>query len=404
MQLRRRIRNVNTLRVAIPLALAVCNVLPPLSQADIQLGQLTFARADAQPLDDPTQLAMGLQSYSFMSSVGGVAFGAVATGANDLKITTLEYNARQPDGQRLLITVASKNGRQWKLSPPIMDWQLAPTARFAEGDQHACFTLFGRLTNSTEQQQRLARGEKILGYHRAFQDTLLGLRLMQADMLIIRPDACDLPRDGGHYLVAPNESPRSVALNTAAYNQLVTIVEQLPQKFDSYVICDYGQEIVFDVQRGQLTLTGFPYWYCWRRKISDQTTFNDLQARANERAREVIEREFERDRGRLSASEFKGKWTPRFQELRQREVFDQMVSANLLQPLPELSQMITEAVRQRQGINPVVYNALTATMRSAALFRHAKIENPEGYAAFVRQLAEVRPAPPVETPTVLLSP
>src|SRR4051794_8170662 len=101
----------------------------------------------------------------------------------------------RPDGRRLWVHMWTRGGGVKTVMAPIYDWQLIPIARFPDGEQHACFTLFGKLKDGIETEARRDRGEKILNYHPAFEDTLLGLRLMQADIQILHPDACDLPAD-----------------------------------------------------------------------------------------------------------------------------------------------------------------------------------------------------------------
>jgi hypothetical protein len=392
------------------------------------LGRLTFAKAKAEPAPlEPAAFAQGLntaaseananarlqaslQSYAFLSSVGGVAFGTEAAGANGMKAVLLNYDRGAADGKRLMVTLEQGSTRRAFVAP-IYDWQLVPIARFAATDQHACFTLFGKLTDAGEQEERLARGERILGYHPAFQDTLLGWRLMQSDILIIRPDACDLPSESGRYLLGAGEQRflagglrLDIAAGNTAYLRLQQILERVPQRFTSYVICDYGQTVTFDVQRNsrELSLSGQPYWYCWRRKIDEPQALQQVQARANERANELLRAEYQRDLNQ-DAAQFNQKWTEAYQQQRFSKLFDEIVSANLIQPLPELSKTISATIPKLNGINPLVYDSLLTTMRYAALFRHVKQQDPVGFTRFVESLQAVKLVPDVETPSVMIA-
>lgn len=389
-------------RSLVVLLLVLIALLPQMGLSQVQLGQLSFPKAKALPLDNPTQLPEGLPSYSFLSNVGGVAFGGVALNRTGHKVVALSYDARKPDGQRLRVVLESAGGRKVGAVAAIHDWQLVPIARFAATDQSACFTMFGNLADPVEQAQRRAQGHHILGYHPAFQDTLLGLRLFQADILIIRPDACDLPTVGGRYLLGAGEQPRNVLANQTCFDYLHGTIERAGSAFTSYVICDYDQEILFSVNRSKLSLTGSPYWYCWRRKIDDPVVLQELQNRANDQANTALNAEINKDRVDLSAFEFNEKWTTAFQRERHGVVFDQVMSANLLQPMPELSAAISSQMPKLDGINPVVYQALLTTMRYAAFFRHFKQQDAPSYEQFVASLADVAIKPPVETPAVMV--
>jgi hypothetical protein len=69
--------------------------------------------------------------------------------------------------------------------------------------------------------------------------------------------------------------------------------------------------------------------------------------------------------------------------------------------MPELSQKVSASIRKHEGVNPLVYSALTMTMRYAAVYRHVRQENPEGFASFVKSLNKVDISPVVVTPNVL---
>lgn len=388
-------------RTIAALLLALISFLPRIGLGQLQLGQITFPEAKAQPLDNPTQLAVGLQSHAYLSSVGGVAFGAIATNRTGQQVASLNYDARKPDGQRLKVIIESAGGRRLGAMAPIHDWQLIPIARFAATDQDACFTMFGRLLDAAEQELRQSQGQHILGYHQAFQNSLLGLRLYQADILILRPDACDLPKDGGQYLLGAGEQPPNLQINQIAFRRLQEGMNLAEGAFQSYVICDHEQEVVFAVHRGTLSLTGYPYWYCWRSKINDRQSLQQLQETANARANEGMNREFQKDQATLSAADLNQKWTGAFQQQRHHDIFDEVISANIIQPMPKLSAFVSTQVPRLNGVNPAVYQSLVTTMRYAALFRHFKQRDAIAYGEFVNSLAEVVVEPPIETPAVM---
>lgn len=375
---------------------------PQHAQSEIKLGGKSFAKPNAPALNNSTLLSAGLGSYGFVSGVGGVAFGAVAEGSRGLNVTALEYVPARTDGKRLQISFETATGRSLTVVPDLADWQLVPVARFAVGEQHACFTLFGQLTDREEERQRRNSGQRILNYHSAFVDTLLGLRLFQADILIIDPSACDLPQDAGRYILGPGEAPPNVRANELAYQNFQTfLTRQQGQKFRSYVICDQGQRVLFSVARRKLTFSGLPVWQCWRSPTMTPEQHRDLQVQANQTANDRIQGLFDADQGKLSAIEFNLKWTSEYQKKLHSEFFDQITTKRLLIQMPKETRSISAGVYEHGGINPTIYNALTTTMHYAALFRHFKASDAAAYAAFVEALKDVDPNPMVETPTVM---
>lgn len=139
-------------------------------------------------LSERAHLTEGLNSMMFCTGVGGIAFGGVAAWPEGMKAIALSYDSGRPDGARLQATLTDAAGVAKTVTAPIYDWQLVPIARFAAGDQDSCFTLFGQMKDPKETEKRMRRGDKILNYHSAFADTLLGLQqAAQTQPLRLRP-------------------------------------------------------------------------------------------------------------------------------------------------------------------------------------------------------------------------
>ncbi len=119
------------------------------------------------------------------------------------------YEPDRADGQRLSVSLDGRN-----LVAAFHDWCLVPLVHYADSDDRACFTFFGHLLDADMEEQVRERGGKIVNYHRAFQNTLLGLRLMQIDLLLMYPDCAELPQQDGRYILGAGESPPDVAANT----------------------------------------------------------------------------------------------------------------------------------------------------------------------------------------------
>lgn len=64
-----------------------------------------------------------------------------------------------------------------------------------------------------------------MNYHAALSDTLLGLRVLMGDPLIIEPDCADPPRQGDEYVLGEGEAAPDVAENE---ERLVEVLEALP--------------------------------------------------------------------------------------------------------------------------------------------------------------------------------
>jgi hypothetical protein len=285
-------------------------------------------------------------------------------------------------------------GRPQEVMAPIYDWQLKPIAQFAATADFGCFTLFGALKDKADTEARRARGEEILNYHPAFENTLLGLRLMQADILILRPEACDLVKQDGRWLLGAGESAPDVGANEQRLMRVHRAEQSLPGRpFRSYVICDQGVPVTFGATNGVLVLTGDPFWHCWKTKQDSPEAFRHVQEEANRRGNERL-RELP-DVHTLSDAE---------RHRRFEEFFDDEVSEAMLVQMPDYSRELSALIHREDGINPAVYSALGNTMRYAAFFRHVKAQHPRQWSEFLNSLAKVRLAPDVQTPTVSIPP
>jgi hypothetical protein len=99
---------------------------------------------------DKHEVPGGLGSYGFGTGVGGVAFGAVAQASRSgLYLVALEYHQELADGSRFLAIVEDA-GIQRAVTVAAPDWLLLPIARYAYGGQHAAMTLFGKMTDPSD--------------------------------------------------------------------------------------------------------------------------------------------------------------------------------------------------------------------------------------------------------------
>jgi hypothetical protein len=194
-----------------------------------------------------------LRSYKFVGKVGGVNFEQVAVPDTETAAKTIElsYHKEALDGFRLIVKVDSTPFR-----PPIADWLLIPIAEFAESDFTSATSLFGEGPDTDNFYY--------IKYHPAFKDSLLGLRLLQADILLMTPEHTSaLPKKNGQVVLGhgeflPMKSPDNVTVNT-----LAKIMNR--QKATSWVLTDIDAPASFSIQNGQFRLRSFPYYYFWSR-------------------------------------------------------------------------------------------------------------------------------------------
>ena len=125
-----------------------------------------------------------------MGKVGGVAFQGVAQPSGDLQFSslTLQYIASNDDGRRLRAVFDADTAYAW-----LADWQLIPIARYADSPYHATISLFGE--RSTEDSYDIV-------YHPSLRNTLLGIRLLHADILLMNvSEYWRMPRFNGEIVL-----------------------------------------------------------------------------------------------------------------------------------------------------------------------------------------------------------
>lgn len=325
----------------------------------LSLGRSTLysvPTARASVLTNATPLMIGLRSAAYVGEVGGVTFESVARPDFDGRIPTIQlsYVASNPDGRRLWVRVDD----HWVVAP-IYDWQMIPIANFAASKYTACFTLFGDADdlgdNRAAEFAKQQHGD-VIAFHPALKNTLVGLRLMQLDMLIISEDAVDLPKQNGRYVLGRGESVPNIAANE---NAMVSIDEGLVQAaaadsydtdhkrpFQSYIINDKDSGIRFSVQNNMLSIRGAPTYYTF---WVDKTTKSPVPNRALNR------------------------W----------------LASN------------SATVRQ---INPAVWDNAVTTAQYAAFFRYVKANNPSSWQQFLGQINGVQLTPAIGTPNLVVDP
>ncbi len=375
----------------------------------LELAGFSLGYSPAKPLSVKTPVAAGVSSFGFCTSVGGVAFGAVARPLDGSQITGLDYLPTAPDGQRLALQVRQDQETR-RLVVNEYDWVLLPTALVADSDQDALVTYFGALVDEKEEKRLSEQEADIVNYHPALLDTFLGLRVMHGDLLAFHAAGPLNFTEGGVGLKAPGETLRDEAQNYQAMEKIGQVYEA--GDVQSYVVCDVKEGVGFRVAangRG-IEFVGRLYWLCWKmtRDMNDIDAELDKMDEDESFARSVLVAAARRlgRTGTLSDFELQQLFDgSRHADLVQQvadEMRDKYISEHYFKQLPEVSDRLSRLMEQEQGGNPPVYQALTKTMHYTALFRYVKKTCPKEFAAFVNTIRYRNTEPRVRTPTVLI--
>lgn len=385
----------------------VAFVASAIAQEMLQLGQQSYSRAAAPALRMPVTRSAG-----FFIKVGGVAFDAVAEGENGLKVVGLKYDAAAPDGDRLLITLESNTGRT-TVKGWLHDWQLVPIARFAKDENGSAMTLFGQLEDKALERRTLRKGERVINYHPALDNTLVGLRLFHADILIIQPNAVHLFQQGGKVVLGAGEAGHDPDKNMERFRKVGAWQAAQSEKglvYQSYVVGDLGQRVTFRRDKDRIAFTGAPFWNAWRPEHSAEVVAERTKASRDAYRQQIEKYNALVDMARKTESSMsdseKASMIGRLKSMRsQIELAEKKLDAEVealsgVQQMPQYSAELSQLIRQQQGINPIVYATVTKVMHYRALFKHYQRNDPAAYEAFVNSLRNVAVSPGVTTPTI----
>lgn len=371
------------------------------SLSHITAGRFSLTRVGAPHLVNPMSVRAGVSNYGFAAKVGGIAFGEIAQSLDGSVIEALRYNSGRADGSRLEAQVRLSN-ETFNIVLPVYDWEFIPVARFAKGNQDALITYFGELTDKRQEERYRERDCRIVNYHSAIDNTLIGLRLMQSDLLAFHEIGPLNLLQNGNPIKATNENLRDEQQNRNSIAEIQNIYSR--SGANSYIICDVGQRIGFRVtgsgsNRG-LELSGHPYWSCWTTdKIDEEEILMELLIDFVETLSSNEQIEF------LKFLEGSGEMPHsiriKFEKFAEKHIENKMSSS--FKRLPQESNALSEKMRQLEGGNPPVYRSLCNFMRYAALFRYFKNRNPGSYNSFVDSFQNVNPNPQIITPTVICS-
>jgi hypothetical protein len=303
---------------------------------EIHLGNRPLPHRNAPPLRSTEShrnggLGRAMRSPRFVGRIGGVAFGAVAAPAPGTSVAGLAivYDASARDGRRARVIV---DGASYTLDAP--DWILLPAAAWSAQSGVEVLTGFGDLVDDSEGYDCALQ----FNYAPAIDGTLIGLRLMQSD-IVIAPEYPDLPQRDGRYILGAGEVPPTRA--DLERRRLALEAMTLPD-FRSYVFTDSGTAMTFTLSGGQVKLRGRPTYHLWTYADAWGTQVAYVPARDN--------------------------------------------------PLSDPAAI--------ERLNPTVYSAVTRFAQLAAFFRYAQRRHPRAWRAFAASVPGPEQATPaVRLPT-----
>ena len=333
-----------------------------------------------------------LRSYRFVSRVGGVNF----EGLVDLRNfdVDLDYDPTKPDGTRTTINLDGIN-----YTIPLYDWELRPIVNYADSEYTAVVSVLGDGPDIERY--------RYVDYHPAFEDTHLGMRLLQADIILMKPSIfTEAPKVNGEAVyLAGEQRERSEAERMLASLKIYEMMRT--QDFRSWVLTDTGLEPQLIKTEDTITVELEPYFFFW---WSDVSTVQELLDRFKTEVDEaqslnqLLDSAFAAYQRALVGSTEEGRARRAVQNLEQQfnnvgeRIDDLRAQIDAFEPevqdVPKLTTQLQANSEVYRSAAPFVFDAVYKTAQYAALFRGAKMANSPDWRDFHREvMSEVQLAP-----------
>lgn len=274
-----------------------------------------------------------LNDASILSKTGGGMMVSTAEPAPGINVRGLHlaYDPSQPDGRRFEAVIGNKVA-----SLDLFDWEGKPLVEFVDSGHNGAI--------NTD----VGLGTEYITLDDAFQQRLLGLRFIQADLLPagIIPSQTYLPRDQSGIILGEGERAwlgSTDSVRTAAAS-LRPLFELSRSNLRYVVLTDAGRHFVFSVVGNQLLIRGRPYYYAWSRGLDDGVLPND-----------------------------------------------------------QVNTLLIRSWEKFRQVNPLVIRAVERAFRTTSFLRFQQQNDPQNWRAFVRQVSAVR-ITDVPTPRKLQTP
>ncbi len=224
----------------------------------------------------PSKTKYRMNTPRFRSKIGGVAFFETAMPSENIKSKELSLNYSE-----LQNCIEIKVGGA-VYNPELPLWQLIPIANYIESGNDNVVTIYNN-NNTNDKTYPL--------YNVAFLDNLLGLRLLQLDLILAGrflalSDAWAVPRNSNGYVLADSEKEFNLPLTqskelkeTESWIESSMFINCLiaGESWTTYVFTDYNEKIEFDVVDNNFVISGEPYYnFTYDSKTeTDYTSFNE---------------------------------------------------------------------------------------------------------------------------------
>ncbi len=367
----------------------------------------TNAATAAPPLRIQSAGRAALGTFRFVGRVGGVSFEAIAEPESSLagQPNELRYDPSQPDGSRVTVRIGLQTVRA-----QIADWQLQPTVAFANSEYNAVVSLFGEGSDQTKFYY--------IQYNDAFKDTLMGMRMLQADILFISlGEHWRLPRYNGQVLLGTGETSPQQAQSQNAAAQLQSALEG--RKWRSWVLTDADTRPTFGLSNGMLRISAQPYYYFWNLDEADMNVKNTARRALIAEYNSILDANQKKiDQYNALVPTYNSATAARRNELKSQldrlkaEIDRAESSLTAMKQRLESSEFeprvfeVTQLTSAMRGLdqtiskyNPPIYASYQRLAQFAAFFRHVKQRYPNNWATFRQAVANISISPAVKTPT-----
>ncbi len=410
------------------------------SDSVYELGSYRLLVMPAETLrwSHPVEISLG--SQDFMANVSGMIADKTARPDASINELALSYQPERLDGERCFLTI---NGQAVRVNLP--DWILIPAAQLADGPYTSWVSLSGHLIDRTPEKILENKKARIINYHPALFNTLLGLRLFQLIILIQYDCSPLLPLQRHCYPAGPNESiPDGITgfRNFNRFNsEFYQFQKQIGKQHRSHLITDYQCDIRFAVVNDTLQVSGDPRFFLWAFPYDNgqfsKKEMDDSLMQVMQRAfaagltktppqpnNEVLidsmlklEEEYNRLYRLFDSEILKGLSAEPDPDakryfLRQYRLPSLLefylkarasMEAHRIVPLTECDSFFQERSELIRSINPTVWDATVLAIRYAAFFRYCRHSHSQSWSSFIDSIHSARVGlPKVITPSLMI--
>lgn len=242
------------------LLMAIMLSLPIFPQQSMALGDLKFIMPSEHLNRSARTLTMKMATTGItpkvFAKVGGVAF--IQTAFPEFNVNSLILDCDYDKNNAFVVM----NDTTYVL--PLENWELQAIVDFADSENNAAVTLYG------DEDARIK-------YHSAFLDNLMGLRILQTDLMLLPGvDRDKFPSYAdGEYIMSDKEKENLKSwvfidsllydlsyedLSKFSYYEFILKTDSIGEKFDTYIYTDYNEPISFYTDNGMIKFKGNPYY------------------------------------------------------------------------------------------------------------------------------------------------